>query len=67
MDLKQQVASSAAHATPAVTLVGTYFAGLSLPEWAAIAGIAFVGLQAVHLLWRWRSEVKARGNVASKP
>lgn len=58
MDLRQEAVSTAVQAAPAGVLVGVHLAGLTLPEWAAITGMVFVGVQAVVLAWRtavwWR-------------
>lgn len=51
-----EAASAAVQVLPSVTLVGSHIYGLSLPDWAAIAGIAFVVLQALYLVWKWRRE-----------
>jgi hypothetical protein len=58
MTTKHETMSNIVQAIPATTLVGVQVFGLSLPDWAAIVGIAFVCLQAVYLLWRWHKEAK---------
>ena len=52
MDLRHEIVSGSVQAVPAATLVGVHILGMTLPEWAAVAGIAFVGVQAVVLAWR---------------
>lgn len=58
MSTKHETMGNVIQAIPATTLVGAKVFGLSLPDWAALFGIAFVVLQAVYLLWRWRRESK---------
>jgi len=60
VDLHNEVATGALKVAPSATLVGAQFFGLGLPDWAAIAGIAFVVLQTAHLLWKWRRDLKAK-------
>lgn len=58
MDLRQEVASAVVQAIPAATVIGAQAAGLTLPEWAAVAAIAFIVLQAVLLVWVRALELK---------
>jgi membrane protein implicated in regulation of membrane protease activity len=60
MQMKEQVLLGAERSVPAAALVGAQLYGLSLPEWAAIAGIAFIALQAAYLVWQWVAQVKRR-------
>lgn len=60
MDLRQEIASNAVQAVPAAAVIGVHLAGLTLPEWAAVAGFVFIVFQAIHLAWTWRREIKDR-------
>lgn len=44
-----------AKATPPVV---AYFTGLTTHDWAAIATIAYVVLQASYLVWKWWREAR---------
>jgi ABC-type Fe3+-siderophore transport system permease subunit len=57
---KSEAAASAIQALPSVTLVGVTLFGLTISEVAAVVGIAFIGLQAAHLVWRWWREATGR-------
>lgn len=48
------VFQAAGKAAPPVAYVGVSLAGISLPDWVAIATLVYVVLQAAHLVWRWR-------------
>ena len=54
------VVQNAVPLAPAAALVGSQILGLSLPDWAAIFGIAFIVIQGAYLLWKWRREWRAR-------
>lgn len=56
--MKNELPASAVQAIPAVTLVGVQLYGLSISEWAAAFGIAFIALQAAYLIWRWIKEAR---------
>ena len=55
---KHETVASAVQAVPSVAIVGAHFAGLSLHDWAAVLGMAFIALQAAHLIWKWNREAK---------
>lgn len=56
---KQDLATAAFQATPgAVTAGGFRLASLPLSDWLVLASIAFVGLQAAYLVWKWRRDYK---------
>jgi hypothetical protein len=56
--MKHETTNSVIQALPSVGAIGATILGLSLPDWAAIAGIAFIALQAVYLVWKWTREAK---------
>ena len=56
--MKEETSSALVHAIPSASAIGATIFGLSLPDWAAIAGIAFIVLQAVYLVWKWTREAK---------
>ncbi len=69
---KQDIAHAAAQIAPgAVASSGARIAGLPLSDWAIVATIGFVALQAFYLVWKWRRdylrelERKSRGRPIS--
>lgn len=45
------------NATPSLTaLLATKVLDLTIDHWLGLAGIAFIGLQALYLLWRWHRD-----------
>lgn len=42
----------AARATPSVAAIIATIGGLTVEKWLALAGIAFIGVQAVVMIWR---------------
>jgi hypothetical protein len=56
--VKQEATSNLLHAIPSASAIGATVLGLSLPDWAAICGIAFIVLQAGYLIWKWIREAK---------
>lgn len=52
------LAQNAIQVVPAASLVGAQVFGLTLPDWAALFGIAFVVVQGAYLLWKWRREAR---------
>lgn len=55
-----QIKANAIQAVPALGLVSATASGHTLPEWAAIAGICFIVLQAARLLWVWAQEIRGK-------
>jgi hypothetical protein len=55
------VLQAAGKAAPPVAYVGVTLVGISLPDWVAIATLAYIGLQAAHLVWRWLRQAKRQG------
>jgi hypothetical protein len=52
-------------------MVLTWFAGKDVQWWAAVLGMAFIGVQLVHKLWAWRNEwvdrrAARRGRIPTK-
>jgi hypothetical protein len=60
MNLRHDIASAAAQAVPSASLVGAQAFGYSISEWGSILAMAFIALQAAHLVWVWRREARAR-------
>jgi hypothetical protein len=56
---KHDVATAAYHAAPgAGASAVTTIAGLPLSDWLVVASLLFVVLQAGHLIWKWRRQVR---------
>ena len=56
---KQDLAMAAALATPGPVTTGAYrLGGLPLSDWAVVATICFVALQAAFLIWKWRRDYR---------
>ncbi|WP_043004851.1 hypothetical protein [Comamonas testosteroni] len=56
---KQDIAVAAIQATPGAASAGAArLGGLPLSDWAVVATIAFVALQAAYLVWKWRRDFK---------
>jgi disulfide bond formation protein DsbB len=56
------VIEAAAKASPPVAYVGVRLVGVSLPDWVAIATLAYLLLQGAHLIWRWRRQARRGGD-----
>jgi proteasome assembly chaperone (PAC2) family protein len=59
-NIKQEVVTQVYNATPSLAVVGAFFMSISINEWASIAGICFIGLQAAYLVWKWHKEAKKK-------
>lgn len=58
---KQDIANAAWHASPAAAASGVTKAwGMPLSEWLVVASIAFIALQALYLIWKWRSDYELK-------
>lgn len=56
---KQDIAVAVVQTTPGAASAGAArLGGLPLSDWAVIATIAFVVLQAAYLIWKWRRDYK---------
>lgn len=56
---KQDLAIAAVQATPGAVTTGAYrLGGLPLSDWAVVATIGFVALQAAYLVWKWRRDYR---------
>lgn len=54
---KQDIADAAWQAAPSAgAAAGSRAMGLPLSDWLVLASIAFVLLQAGHLVWKWRRD-----------
>lgn len=59
--MKQAIASEVTKSAPPVALsIAATVGGLTLNEWMAIATIAYIGLQAGFLVWKWWKEFRAK-------
>lgn len=56
---KQDLVGAGIHTAPGASAGGAFkLSGLPLSEWLVIASIAFVILQALYLIWKWRRDYK---------
>ena len=56
---KQDIATAVAQVAPGAAGTGAaQLFGLPLSDWAVVATIAFVALQAAYLVWKWRRDFK---------
>jgi len=55
---KHDAAVQGAAALPSVGAIATWVLGVPIEKWAAVAGILFIGLQALVVLWRWRRDIR---------
>lgn len=56
---KQDIAVAIVQTTPGAASAGAArLGGLPLSDWAVIATIGFVVLQAAYLIWKWRRDYK---------
>ena len=54
------VLQAGAKVAPPVLYVGVRLAGISLPDWVAIATLVYIVLQTAHLIWRWNRQAHRR-------
>ena len=56
---KQDLVGAAIHTAPGASAGGAFrLSDMPLSEWLVIASIAFVILQALYLIWKWRRDYK---------
>ncbi|MPS98617.1 MAG: hypothetical protein E2581_08965 [Pseudomonas sp.] len=56
---RQDLVGAGIHTAPGASAGGAFkLSGLPLSEWLVIASIAFVVLQALYLIWKWRRDYK---------
>ena len=62
-DTKTEAVTSVAQAAPSLTAVTIWFTSKDVNFYLAMAGIAFIGLQAAYLLWQWswKREIRRKG------
>lgn len=48
--MKSEITTEALRATPAASTIALTFAGVSVEQWASVAAIAFIALQAYFLI-----------------
>jgi len=61
-ELTQEVSNAGAKLLPPAVVSVVSASGYTLQDWVFIATIGYLILQAVHLLWKWRKEAKAKQN-----
>jgi hypothetical protein len=51
-------AKAAAAAAPSLTGIALWLGNKDISFWMGVAGIAFICLQAAHLIWKWRRDIR---------
>ncbi len=55
--MRQEVVQESIKATPPAMVAGwAWLNGMTLEKWVALATLAYIGMQAAYLLWRWIRE-----------
>jgi hypothetical protein len=57
---KQELITQAGHAVPSLTMITTWWMGITLDQLYKGAGVGFIVLQAAYLIWKWWKEAKKR-------
>lgn len=57
-DHRQEAITGAVNATPALTGVIMWLSGKDINFWVGVAGIAFIGFQALYVAWKWRRDYR---------
>ena len=61
-DLKIEAVQQAKMATPPIAInVATTVGGFSLNDWVMLATLAYIGLQAGWLVWKWWKAARTKG------
>lgn len=55
-----EAAAVAAKSVPSLTIVGATVFGMTLQQATAALGCAFILMQMIHFVWKWRREVRAK-------
>lgn len=59
--MRAEITTESLKSAPPVTVTAfAWMHGLSLNEVVALATLAYIGLQALYLLWKWWREAKGR-------
>lgn len=57
--MKQEIAQESLKSAPPVAVTAVaWMSGLTLNEIVALATLAYIGLQAMYLMWKWWREFK---------
>lgn len=59
-ELTQEVGNAGAKLLPPAVVSVVSASGYTLQDWVFIATIGYLVLQAIHLLWKWRKESRAK-------
>jgi hypothetical protein len=57
-EAKTDAITQGAASLPAWAAIMSWFLGITVEKWLAVAGILFIALQAAFLVWRWRRAVR---------
>lgn len=55
---KHDALTQGAASLPSLGAIGAYLLGVPVEKWAATAGLVFIVLQAVYMLWKWRRDIR---------
>ena len=55
---KHDALTQGAASLPSLGAIGAYLLGVPVEKWAAAAGLVFIMLQAVYMLWKWRRDIR---------
>lgn len=55
---KDDALTQGAASLPSLGAIGAYLLGVPVEKWAATAGLVFIVLQAVYMLWKWRRDIR---------
>lgn len=55
---KHDALTQGAASLPSLGAIGAYLLGVPVEKWAATAGLVFIMLQAVYMLWKWRRDIR---------
>jgi hypothetical protein len=59
--MKQEIAQQAVKSAPPVSLTAfAWITSLTLDKWVAMATLAYIGLQAGYLIWKWWQDIKRK-------
>ena len=59
--MRQELAQEAMKATPPVAVTGwAWLHGLTISDFVGYATLAYIGLQAAYLVWKWWKEANRR-------
>lgn len=61
MSSKPEIATESIKSAPPMAVLTATAAGFTLQEWVYIATLAYIGLQAAWLMWKWWKAAHTKG------